>query len=86
MYLIAVYDVNKDRVNKVKKIFRKFLFHVQNSVFEGELSNKQFDKLCEELEHVIEYNDNVKIYIISTRKVIKTVQMGSIVKVGNIII
>ncbi len=41
MYYIAVYDVGEKRVGKMLKLFRGFLNWVQNSVFEGELTESQ---------------------------------------------
>ena len=41
MYVIIVYDINVDRVNKVKSFLRQYLFWIQNSVFEGELLNRE---------------------------------------------
>jgi len=38
MYVIAVYDVNKRRVAKMLKLCRRYLNWIQNSVFEGEIS------------------------------------------------
>ena len=38
MYVILVYDINVDRVDKVRKFLRQSLIWVQNSVFEGELT------------------------------------------------
>jgi len=38
MYIIVVYDVSTERVGKVCKFMRRYLPHIQNSVFEGELS------------------------------------------------
>ena len=37
MYVICTYDVNEKRCDKLKKLLRQYLFHVQKSVFEGEL-------------------------------------------------
>ena len=34
MYVVIAYDVNVERVNKVKKFLRKYLNWVQNSLFE----------------------------------------------------
>ena len=41
MYLKISYDVESDYCNKILEILRKYLFHVHNSVFEGELTDKQ---------------------------------------------
>ena len=40
MFVIMVYDVGKKRVAKVLKKSRKYLHWVQNSVFEGEISQQ----------------------------------------------
>ncbi len=38
MYYILVYDVGEKRVGKMLKLCRKYLNWIQNSVFEGELT------------------------------------------------
>lgn len=58
MYVILVYDVRSDEkgakvLNKTFKICKKYLTHIQNSVFEGELSESQILKLKLELQGVI---------------------------------
>lgn len=45
MYFVAAYDVHERRVGKMLKIFRKYLTWVQNSVFEGELTEAQYEAL-----------------------------------------
>ena len=48
MYVVLVYDIKSDLkessriTNNVFKICKKFLVHVQNSVFEGNLNKAQF--------------------------------------------
>ena len=54
MYIILMYDIKQiDDYNKVQRkvyqICKKYLYHVQNSVFEGELSEAQIIKLKIEL-------------------------------------
>ena len=44
MYVIAVYDVSAERTVKMLKLCRKYLHWIQNSVFEGELSELQLKK------------------------------------------
>ena len=51
MYLIISYDVESDYCNKILKILRKYLFHVHNSVFEGELTDKQKKELENQLNN-----------------------------------
>ena len=63
MYVIIVYDVNVERVNKVKSFLRQHLFWIQNSVFEGELTNSEFKKVYEGLMEIIDTEcDSVIIY------------------------
>jgi len=38
MYVIAMYDVGKKRVGKMLKLCRRYLNWIQNSVFEGEIT------------------------------------------------
>ncbi|MBC7360797.1 MAG: CRISPR-associated endonuclease Cas2 [Candidatus Aminicenantes bacterium] len=63
MNVILVYDINEERVQKVLKICRKYLNRVQNSVFEGEITEATLEKLKIELKKNINENeDSVIIY------------------------
>ena len=42
MHIILVYDVGEARVGKVCKYLKRYLPRVQNSVFEGELTESKF--------------------------------------------
>ena len=59
MYIILVYDILSDgsegnRVSRnIFKICKKYLTHIQNSVFEGELTTPLFQKLKLELKSYI---------------------------------
>ena len=46
MFVILTYDVNVKRVSKVMKTCRKYLSHVQNSVLEGSITEKNLNKLA----------------------------------------
>ncbi len=48
MYVILVYDISGDNggekiLTKVFKICKKYLTHIQNSVFEGEISEVHYE-------------------------------------------
>jgi CRISPR-associated protein Cas2 len=45
MYVILVYDIEQKRVGKMLKLCRKYLNWIQNSVFEGELSDVKLKEL-----------------------------------------
>ncbi|SCY28149.1 CRISPR-associated protein Cas2 [Ruminococcus sp. YE282] len=58
MYVILVYDIvtddeGKKILPKVFKTCKKYLTHIQNSVFEGNLSKPNSVALKKELEHYI---------------------------------
>ncbi|ADC46650.1 CRISPR-associated protein Cas2-1 [Methanobrevibacter ruminantium M1] len=63
MYVIIVYDIKVERVNKVKSFLRQHLFWIQNSVFEGELTNSEYKAVTDGLLNIIEEDeDSVIIY------------------------
>ena len=48
MYIILVYDMGQRRVGKMLKLCRRYLNWIQNSVFEGELTEVQLKALLHE--------------------------------------
>ena len=63
MYVILYYDFGEKRVAKALKICRKYLTHVQNSVFEGEVTQANYKKLVTELrKEMDEEYDSLIIY------------------------
>lgn len=68
MYIIVVYDVNVKRVNNVKKFLRQHLQWVQNSVFEGEVTLAEYERIKASLRKIIEEDeDSVVIYELRSR-------------------
>jgi CRISPR-associated protein Cas2 len=45
MYVIGVYDIGEKRVGKMLKLFRRYLNWIQNSVFEGEITEVKLEEL-----------------------------------------
>lgn len=45
MYVILMYDIGEKRVGKMLRLCRKYLNWIQNSVFEGELSDVKLREL-----------------------------------------
>ena len=68
MYIVLVYDISKTdngqkRWSRIFKICKKYLTHIQNSVFEGELSKVQLEKLRQELKpHVDTSLDSIILF------------------------
>lgn len=59
MYVVLVYHIAQDkngqkRWSHVYKICKKYLSHIQNSAFEGEISKVQITKLQQELKPYVD--------------------------------
>lgn len=86
MYAILAYDVGQKRVSRAMKTCRRYLLHVQNSVFEGTITDAQLKKLKAELERIIEKEvDSVCIYEFESIKYSRKEQIGSITTYQTII-
>lgn len=72
MYVILVYDINLEEkegqkvLRNVFKICKKYLVHIQNSVFEGELLESQKLRLQSELNKFIR-DDKDSVIIFESR-------------------
>lgn len=77
MYLILVYDVNVKRTTKVMKVCREYLNHVQNSVFEGEISVSNLKEFKMKLNKIIKKEeDSILIYYLYLDKYSKKEVIG----------
>ncbi len=66
-YVIAVYDIEEKRVGKMLKLFRKYLTWVQNSVFEGELTEAQLKCLQAEARRIMKPGyDSIIFYTVES--------------------
>lgn len=54
MYVILVYDMDKRRVGKMLKICRQYLNWIQNSVFEGAISEVKLKELIKEAKLIMD--------------------------------
>ncbi|HHW31442.1 MAG TPA: CRISPR-associated endonuclease Cas2 [Clostridiaceae bacterium] len=63
MFVILFYDFGEKRVGKALKICRKYLNWIQNSVFEGEITQANLKKLKYELTSIMnKKEDSLIIY------------------------
>ena len=86
MYVICTYDITEKGCPKVMKVLRRYMFHVQKSVFEGELTPAKFNELKIKLNKIIESDDSVLFYFVYENKKIKKDFLGKEPKPTNIII
>ena len=54
MYVIAVYDVGEKRVAKMLKLCRRYLNWIQNSVFEGQITELKLKELIFEARQIMD--------------------------------
>lgn len=69
MYVIVVYDIAVERVNKVRTFLRQYLDWIQNSVFEGELTKATLKEVERGLKDIIDPAlDSIIIFILKDEK------------------
>ena len=86
MYVILVYDVNQKRVQKVMRICRKYLHHIQNSVFEGMITEARLNSLKNELDSKVNTSeDGIIIYRFDSLKYSSREELGNVRVLGSII-
>jgi CRISPR-associated protein Cas2 len=65
MHVIIVYDVGVDRVGRVCNFLRTYLTRIQNSVFEGDITEARLARLKAGLEKIIETeHDSILIWVL----------------------
>lgn len=69
MYIILVYDIGEKRVVKMLKLCRRYLNWIQNSVFEGSLSEIKLKQLKEEAKAIMDpQHDSLIIFTSRSEK------------------
>lgn len=63
MYVILVYDIGERRVGKMLKLCRQYLNWIQNSVFEGEITEVKLKELLSVAKKIMkEEEDSIIIF------------------------
>lgn len=58
MYVILVYDMGEKRVAKMLKLCRKYLNWIQNSVFEGEISEVKLKEMLNLAQSIMDKEED----------------------------
>lgn len=75
--MIIAYDVNVERVNRVKKFLRQHLNWIQNSLFEGEITPADLEEIKMGLKKIIdEDEDMIVIYRLRSADAMKREVIG----------
>ena len=67
MYVVVVYDVDKKRCGKMLKLCRGYLHHIQNSVFEGEITEARLEELKIKAKKIMEEEDEDSLIVFKSR-------------------
>lgn len=62
MYVILVYDIGEKRVAKMLKLCRQYLCWIQNSVFEGEITEYKLKELKSKAHAIMKEDDSLIIF------------------------
>ena len=62
MYVILVYDIDQKRVGKMLKLCRRYLHWIQNSVFEGEITEVKLKELIIQARTIMNDKDSLIIF------------------------
>ncbi|MEM1536064.1 MAG: CRISPR-associated endonuclease Cas2 [Candidatus Pacearchaeota archaeon] len=76
MYIIVVYDVAQERVNKVCQFLRQYLNWIQNSAFEGEVNESTLEKIKIGIKKLIKEKDSIIIFKVVSQKWIEKEIIG----------
>ena len=86
MFVILVYDVNAKRDRKMKKVCEQYLNHIQNSVFEGMITESKLEKLKHRLQHIMDTEtDQCTIYKMESLRYTSKDEIGRVDKPSNIL-
>lgn len=66
MHVIIIYDIEVERIDAVRHIIKQYLTWIQNSAFEGEITQGLLDELCLKVLSIIDKDrDSVIVYTIN---------------------
>lgn len=69
MHVIIAYDIGIERLHKVYLVMKQYLNWVQNSAFEGDLTESQLEELKVKVMDIIdEHYDSIVVFLISNPK------------------
>ncbi|PKQ63374.1 CRISPR-associated endonuclease Cas2 [Labilibaculum filiforme] len=68
MYVILVYDMGEKRVGKMLKLCRQYLNWIQNSVFEGEITEVKLKELILKAEFIMNEEEHDSLILFKSRE------------------
>ncbi len=68
MYVILMYDMGEKRVGKMLKLCRQYLNWIQNSVFEGEITDVKLKELISKAEFIMNEEEHDNLIVFKSRE------------------
>lgn len=85
VYVVVVYDMEANRTEILKKYLRQRLNHVQNSVFDGRITEGELENIKTKIQNEIHETENVLIYKSPSQNMVERIKFGSAPDDTNII-
>ncbi|MDR5674760.1 CRISPR-associated endonuclease Cas2 [Halalkaliarchaeum sp. AArc-GB] len=76
MYVVLVYDMEADRTQRMLKLCRRYLTHVQNSVLEGHITEGDLAQLRNAIEDLLITGESVIVYELSSETLVDRTVYG----------
>ena len=76
MYVVVVYDMEAERTQKMLKFLRRYLTHVQNSVFEGDVTEGDLQEIRSFVDETLNEGESVIIYELSSENLVSRTVYG----------
>lgn len=76
VYIVVVYDMEADRTRKMLTFLRRYLTHVQNSVFEGDVTEGDLEKIRAGVDELLNPGESTIIYCVSSEKLVERTVFG----------
>lgn len=76
VYVVVVYDMEADRTQKMLKLLRQYLVHVQYSVFEGEITEGTLEELKGRMEELLKEGESTIVYELGSESLLDRTVYG----------
>jgi CRISPR-associated protein Cas2 len=77
MLVIVIYDIGIERIDSVRHILKQYITWIQNSAFEGEITEGSLEEVRLKINQIIDKSvDSVIIYKINNPKWLKKTVWG----------
>lgn len=76
VYIVVVYDMQAERTRLMLNFLRRYLTHVQNSVFEGRVTEGDLETIRNRTHEMLESDESAIIYRMSSEKYVDRTVVG----------